>query len=168
MVILSIDHSFNRTGYAVLKNKELICTGSFNIGAMNYESMYKFQEEVETLIKMFNPERIVTEKPAHMRNAEIARMLSGLHTLIIMASIRHSIPYSIINPKNMKKHITGSGNADKSIVCKYLIEKYNYDEDMLCKKTYYKNKEGIKKIDYDESDAVGNAIYYLEVGYVIG
>lgn len=163
MLILSIDHSFNRTGYAVLNNKKLISTGSFEVGRMTYESINEFRIKIEELIDKYNPHLIVTEKPAHMRNAEIARMLSGLHTTIIIASIRRSIPYSIVNPKNMKKHITGKGNADKSDVCKCLVENYNYDEDMLCKKTYYKNKDGIKKIDYDESDAVGNALYVMEV-----
>ena len=163
MKILSIDHSFNRTGYAVLEDKELLCTGSEHIGNMSYKSINNFSILVEELIEKHNPDFIVTEKPAHMRNAEIARMLSGLHTIVILASIRRSIPFSIVNPKNMKKYITGSGNADKSVVCKCLVEKYGYAEDMLCTKTYYKNKEGIKKIDYDESDAVGNAIYTLEV-----
>lgn len=163
MKILSIDHSFKRTGIAVMEDYKLIYTGEMCFGKMSYENIYSFYCNIIELIKHFNPDVIVTEKPAHLRNGEISRMLTGLHTALILASVRASKEYSIINPKVAKKAITGYGNATKDDVMQTLVEDYGYPEYMLCKKNYYKKEPNkIKNIDYDESDAVCNAICYLK------
>ena len=162
MLILSIDHSFSRTGYSLLDNYKLLATGSFCVGTMSYENIMAFQERVDNLIKTHKPEIVITEKPAHMRNGDIARMLTSLHTVIILACLRNNTAYYIVNPKIMKKLVTGKGNATKEDVCNVLIEKYKFPEEYLCHKEYYKkDKTKVKEIYYDESDSVGNAISYL-------
>lgn len=163
MRILSIDHSFKRTGYAVMENYTLYCTGSFSIGSMSYENVYEFYLKTKELIIKFEPDMIVTEKPAHLRNGEISRMLTSLHTSIILACIESSITYNVVNPKVSKKSVTGYGNSTKDDVMKTLVEDYGYEEAFLCRKVYYKkDKNKVKSIDYDESDAVCNAICYLK------
>lgn len=157
---LSIDHSFNRTAYSLLEGKKLLCTGSFSLGHMSYENILEFKKFIDNLIETHKPDKVVTEKPSHMRNAEIARMLSGLHTVAVLSSVEHKLPYSIVNPKEMKKTVTGNGGATKEQVCDVLVKKYGYDEELLKNITYYKkDKNKIKNIDYDESDSVGNAIF---------
>lgn len=164
MKILSIDHSFNRTGYAIMEDYKLICTGNFHLGGMSYENVLKFDNNINELIEKFRPEIVITEKPAHMRNVNIARMLTSLHTVIILASMRAGIPVHTSNPKTSKKVVTGNGSATKEDVCNALMSIYGYSEDMLCEKIYYKNnKTKIKKIEYDESDAVSNAIEFLNL-----
>lgn len=146
MRILSIDHSFKRTGVAVMEDYKLIYTGAEEFGEMSYENIEQFYSFVTFLIKNYKPDVVVTEKPAHMRNINILRMLTSLHTMAIIASIKASIPYSIINPKVAKKAITGKGNALKEEVMAKLIKDYGYEEEMLCKKNYYKkDKTKIKK-----------------------
>lgn len=162
MKTLSIDHSFRRTAYSYFEDLKLLSTGSFEVGEMSYENVLKFEEEINNVIDLYKPDLIVTEKPAHMRNVEIARMLTSLHTVCVLASIRRGLPYATINPKVMKKRITGDGNASKEDVCNVLVNKYGYDINMLRNVTYYKKDSSkIKKIDYDESDSVGNALHYL-------
>ena len=163
MKILSIDHSFKRTGYGLLDGYNLVTTGAFTVGEMNFDNVYKFMEEVEWLLDSNKPDVVVLEKPAHIRNIEILRMLTSLYTSAIIACQKRSIPFSTVNPKMVKKHITGNGSANKEQVMKSLIEKYNFEEYMLCEKTYYKNnKDKVKSVDYDESDAIANAIYYID------
>lgn len=162
MRILSIDHSFKRTGVAVMEDYKIITTGAEYFGEMSYENIEKFYSFVTYLIKTYKPDIVVTEKPAHMRNIQILRMLTSLHTIAIIASIKASVPYSIVNPKIVKKAITGKGNALKEEVMDKLIQNYGYKEEDLCKKNYYKkDNTKIKNIDYDESDAVSNAVAYL-------
>lgn len=163
MKILSIDHSFKRTGFAVMEEYVLCGTGSFSVGKMSYENVYEFYKRVKSLIEQHEPDVIITEKPAHLRNGEISRMLTSLHTIIILASIESSIPYSVVNPKASKKAVTGYGSSTKNDVMRTLVEDYGYNEEMLCNKIYYKKDDSkIKSIDYDESDAVCNAICYLK------
>lgn len=162
MKVLSIDHSFKRTGYSFLDDFKLLSTGSFELGKMTFENVLKFENNVNELIERYKPDIVITEKPAHMRNVEIARMLTSLHTSVILCSLKHHLPFDTVNPKAMKKAITGDGGASKTTVCESLVEKYGYDIDMLRNIHYYKkDKTKIKEIDYDESDSVANAIFYL-------
>ena len=166
MLALSIDHSFNRTGYSVIdENKVLRGTGSFELGKMTYENILEFRDEIRRLVLEYKPTVVVTEKPAHMRNVNIARMLSGLHTEVILEAIRNNIAYAIVNPKTVKKHIAGHGSATKEEVMEAMILKYDFDRDMLCFNEMSKKKPiRILKTHYDESDSVANAITYLNLG----
>lgn len=166
MRILSIDHSFKRTGYSIVdENKKLLCTGSIELGNMTYKNILKFRERIIELLEIHKPDVVVTEKPAHMRNGNIARMLSGLHTEIILEVIKDRLDYGIVNPKTVKKHITGSGSATKEDVMRAIIEKYGYEEDLLCYEEMTKRSPiKVKEVHYDESDSVANALTYLDLG----
>ena len=158
--ILSIDEA-TRSGWSLMIDGNVIETGAI---ILEHESrrhrFLEYYHRLNKLVLLKSPDLLVIEEPKHQRNAKILRYLTGLYTVAHMVSTKLNINAIEANPKEVKRFITGNGNASKHEVMEALIDKFNVRENLIYKPVYYKNEsKGIKEFIYDESDATANGLY---------
>lgn len=160
MKILGIDHSIKSTGWAVIEDGKCIDTGIIHLFSDGDNRFVEFRNCIIELVKNVKPDKVALELPSHTRSAKVSRILTGLYTLALEASLEHCDSVEGINPMSMKKAITGHGKADKRFVMECLINKYNIPEEMIFEAIYYKkNPTEVKEYIYDKSDACALALY---------
>ena len=164
MRILGIDHG-TRTGWSLAVDGIVVKTGSFqmkNPTKNTGKAFMDFLQFVDTLLDETKPDLVRLEKPAHMRNANILRYLVGLHSMAELACCKHNIPVKDIIPSQYKKQIAGDGRADKDGVL-YALLKKGIPKEFIYKPVFYKtDKQKIKELKYDESDATALALFKEE------
>jgi Holliday junction resolvasome RuvABC endonuclease subunit len=157
MRILSIDHA-TRSGWSLIVDGIVTETGAITIESKDNKFLEYFNK-LKKLILLKEPNIIVIEEPKHIRNIKILRFLVGLYTIIQVVGAINLVQVIEVNPKAVKKFITGNGSADKSVVMNKLIEDFNVQKELIYKPVFYKNKPGIKEFLFDESDATANGLY---------
>lgn len=153
---MGIDHA-KRTGYSVCVDGIIKETGAIEI--IN-NSLFKYYMDILDKISIIKPDIVVLEESSHLRNAKILRQLMSYQSVIRLACEVKGFEYHIVNPKEVKKTITGKGNSDKHEVMEALINKHNVNRGLVEIPVYYKNKDGIKEYKYDESDASALTLFY--------
>lgn len=163
MRILAIDHGTS-CGYAVIEDGVVRKFGTVILDINDSLSVYY------TFIKMLNdikPDFVVLEK-VNVHGAKFGAMnvlrLNKVQAYIELACGINEIDYEVINPKTLKKFITGNGNATKVDVAMQLCDIWGIEYETLCEHIPYKKKEGTKEVLYDASDALALATcYYCQI-----
>lgn len=173
MRILGIDHGA-RSGWSVIDDGKFVDCGFNHIsggvspqqggkpGQQAGFKLSKFNDIVTRLIYEWKPDMIATEQPKDRTNAMTSQTLIGYYSITMFAAYNNNIPVNEVNPKQMKKVITGSGNADKSIVAEFMAVNLGVPLIRIKPVEMYKlkSKEGqIKTHYYDESDACALAYF---------
>jgi len=120
MIILGIDQSLVASGWAVLRFKgERFKFKDYGLiqprKLRGDERLIYIENEVKELIGRFRPDHAVLEGYAYVGKAKTTSLMQlgelgwAIRRLFVMTAIK----YSIINPKTLKKQITGNGNAKK-------------------------------------------------------
>ena len=154
MIVLSLDLSLNRTGYAVFdtskrkKYNKLIDYGFISNKHLTKEQtglkLYNLELHLKALLIAYNPSAIVVEALTGERFVDTSQ-LAKVHGVLEKLTMRFdNIHY--INNKTFKAQFAGFGNADKEDVANAVL---SHLPDL-----YF-------RFD-DESDAVGIGIYYLQ------
>ncbi|MFH1727482.1 MAG: crossover junction endodeoxyribonuclease RuvC [Pseudomonadota bacterium] len=153
MVILGIDPGLNRLGYGIIKkeNSNLIHISHGCITSSAKETMSDrikhIYIELEKIIEKFKPNSISLEKVFVKINPNTALKLGYVRGLLYLLSSQNHIPLAEYSAKEVKKGITGYGQAEKEQVMMMV-----------------KNLLNISDIKYlDESDALGLAIYHANI-----
>ena len=149
-VILGIDPGTRTIGYGVLSKSQnkisVINYGIINIyGTFSINKYSLIYNEVNELIHDYKPDCVVIESQFLGINVQSLIKLSRIQGIIILAAINNDIKIKEYSPTEIKKHITGIGNASKIMVSQVLqsIFKINF-----------------KKTKHDATDAL--AIAYTE------
>lgn len=160
MKILSFDHGA-KSGYAYIIDGAIVCIDDFIIvGNSDQEKFVDFWRKVKRIIERYRADIIAVEKPMSFKNAFTSRTLIGYYSIIVLLAGLNNIPVHEVYPTSMKKKITGNGRATKEEVCNSLLSCHpTLKKEDLMVITPYKRKKGIKKIDYDKSDALALALY---------
>lgn len=160
MRILGIDHSIKSTGWALLEDGKIIDTGIIHLFTEGDMRLVEFRKCILELLHHTKPDRVALELPSHQRGGNITRLLTGLYTIALEASMEVCGTVEGINPMSMKKFITGHGKADKRMVYESIINKFEVPEEKVFEAIYYKKKpDVVKEYIYDKSDACALAIY---------
>ena len=124
-IVLGIDPGTRIIGYGVLnksQNKNSIInygiiniTGTFSIN--KYSIIYN---EIYNLINDYRPNCVVIESQFLGINVQSLIKLSRIQGIIILAAINHGIEVKEYSPTEIKKTITGLGNASKIMVAQVL------------------------------------------------
>jgi Holliday junction resolvasome RuvABC endonuclease subunit len=80
-----------------------------------------FEGRVADLVTECTPSLIVYESPFFRGNG--TRITFGLAAVIELVAARRELPINEVRPTEIKKHITGKGNADKAAVMKAVRER---------------------------------------------
>lgn len=150
MIILGIDPGLNKIGYGAIETRSglrviktgVICPPPNSTFKMKLENISRSFEE---LIENISPDVVAIEEIYLGKNVQIALKIGQVMGIIEGLTLNKKIKFSLISPREIKKSITGKGNASKDQV-KFMVENL----------TGYRE---FKKID--ESDAVAVAISYL-------
>jgi crossover junction endodeoxyribonuclease RuvC len=106
-------------------------------------------DEVKTVIERFEPDVVVVEDVFVGKNARSALMLGHARGVILLAAEICGVPVAEYTPREIKKAVTGNGNATKDQVA-FMVKK----------------RLNLKEIPNpsDASDAVAAALSYSILG----
>ncbi len=122
MRVLGIDPSINSTGYGIIefdeKNYKAIHYGVIKPAPrlLFHQKINEIRSQLEELIQCFKPDEVAIENPFYAQNIKTAITLGQVRgaTLVAIASSKCTLyEYS---PLEIKKAVTGYGQADKNQV----------------------------------------------------
>ncbi|MDZ7691875.1 MAG: crossover junction endodeoxyribonuclease RuvC [Balneolaceae bacterium] len=127
-IILGIDPGSRNTGYSILTEengslKALRCD-TIRLADIDEHSerLKVIYDRVTKLIKSFNPTHLAVETPVYGVDPLAMLKLGRAQAAIILAGANHNIPITEYYPKEVKKSITGNGNASKQQVA-FMLQK---------------------------------------------
>jgi crossover junction endodeoxyribonuclease RuvC len=151
-VILGIDPGTLVTGYGVLS----IADGKIELhvcGAIRNrrqtalpERLKLIDEELSRIIGAYLPQGLAIESAFYGKNAQSALKLGHARGVSILAAARAGIPVCEYSPREIKKAVTGNGNATK-VQVQYMVRSILRFEK--------------KQMMLDTSDAIATAICHL-------
>lgn len=124
MVILGIDPGSSRIGYSVIEKKgtviRLIKAGIIEIKNKRQATLkYKtLAAEIEKIIGQYIPTLAAMERLYFSRNQKTAMEVAGAIGVITYLISKADIPLREYSPQQIKKAVTGFGDADKTAVAK--------------------------------------------------
>ena len=122
MIILGIDPGSRHMGYCVLeldRGKERAITyGTFSLRsddahALRLQQIYAYVDE---LVDTHHPDECAVEMPIYGKNPQSMLKLGRAQAAAMLPALNHQIPVTQYTPKEVKKSVTGNGNAAKEQV----------------------------------------------------
>jgi len=126
MIILGIDPGSLVTGFGVIEtegNKEkLLAQGIIRLNPTesHQNRLRRIYQEIAALIQLHLPDTCAIEMPIYGKNAQSMLKLGRAQAAAMLASLNHQVPVTEYTPKEVKKAVTGNGNASKEQV-RYMI-----------------------------------------------
>ena len=125
MIILGIDPGTTAIGYALIKSAghthALLCADLLKISSpVSYERLLDTHREINRLIVKWRPDVMSVEKLFFAKNAKTAMAVSEGRGVILLTSALAGINVFEYTPLEVKKMVTGDGNADKLQVRKMI------------------------------------------------
>lgn len=125
-MILSLDPGLNNIGYSIFdnKNEKIILTSELSIKEKClYKKLAISYETFLQLFQQYNFKTFLFEKPTFINKGATSQNINfNLGTILSLAAINKCEIQSYA-PKQIKKILTGNGNADKNEVAKE-VSKY--------------------------------------------
>ncbi|MCI4445508.1 MAG: crossover junction endodeoxyribonuclease RuvC [Candidatus Aminicenantes bacterium] len=152
MRVLGIDPSLQSTGFGIVEEK------GHNLQAVAYgvikterravfpRRLNEIRMEVEKLIDHFQPEEVSIENPFYARNVRTAISLGQVRGAILVAVASKNLPLFEYSALEIKKSVTGYGQAEKDQVQRMVKILLNLEDELM---------------SLDASDALAAAICHL-------
>lgn len=128
MIILGIDPGSNITGFGVIRIEQkttiLVDSGvirASSVGSDHQLRLKQIYDSVCELIGQHLPDMCAVEMPIFGNNPQSMLKLGRAQATAMLAALNHQIPVSEYTPKEVKKAVTGNGNASKEQV-RYMVE----------------------------------------------
>ena len=157
MIILGIDPGSNITGFGVVRfengKSALVDSGvirAARVGSDHQLRLKQIYESVCELIGLHHPDLCSIEMPIYGKNPQSMLKLGRAQATAMLAALNHQIPVTEYTPKEIKKAVTGNGNASKEQVC-FMVE------------TMLSMEHG-SSVTLDESDALAVALCHVHRG----
>lgn len=156
-VILGVDPGSKITGYAFLEVPEGLVVSPrelkiLDAGVLKTAAPLSFPEKIGLLhgglyhlVRIYQPLVGIFEKPFYGKNVSTTIRLAETRGALIAACTRQKIEIHEITPAEVKKSVTGSGQADKDTVALGLKSLLKFD---------------LKDLPFDAADAVAIAFCY--------
>ena len=148
--ILGIDPGTNVLGYAILDASkqsltvvEIGVVTFAHISAEHTEKLQYIFEQVQDLIRQYEPSQMAIEAPFFGKNVQSMLKLGRAQGVAIAAGMVNKLATTEYMPKKIKKAITGNGNASKEQVAAML--------ENILKKTFSEKY-------FDATDALAAAV----------
>lgn len=148
MLILGVDPGSVRVGYGLISQKKnryrYLKSGLLKFPSQPKEKrLLALQKSFKKLLQKTKPNLIGLEKIYFVKNQKTALEVAQSRGVIIAAILEKGIPFIELTPPEIKKAVTGDGQADKKGVAKMV--------------GYFLNLQKTPKID-DITDALAIAI----------
>lgn len=153
MIVLGIDPGSRQAGYGIVevdgRTERVLDVGTLRFDtstshALRLREMYR---RVSEIIEACPPDECAIEMPVYGKNPQSMLKLGRAQAAAMLAPLNREIPVSEYAPKQVKKSVTGNGNASKQQV-----------QYMVCSML-----EGAEAVDLslDASDALAVALCHV-------
>ncbi len=137
MNILGIDPGLERTGWCIIKSRDIFSGLIQTSRDLSIPTrLYNLQSEIETLILINGIQFLAIEKiiPSKRIFANLDAILQARGVILALAG-KFNLLFKEYTPTQVKKSITGSGNAKKEDIIRtikflYKIEDTSYTDDV--------------------------------------
>jgi crossover junction endodeoxyribonuclease RuvC len=154
MRVLGIDPSVQSTGFGIIEYSNnsytVLSSGVIKPSRKKlfHHKINEIRSRIEEIIKTFEPEEVAIENPFYAQNIKTAIALGQVRGATLVAVASHDCSLHEYSPLEIKKAVTGYGQADKNQV-----------------RTMVKTLLDIKdsKLETDASDALATAFCHLNV-----
>jgi len=152
MRVLGIDPSIQSTGFGIIEYVNNTYTVlSYGVIKPSRQKLFhhkinEIKSRLEELIKDFEPDEVAIENPFYAQNIKTAITLGQVRGAALVAVASHNCSLHEYSPLEIKKAVTGYGQADKNQV-------------RMMVKTLLNIKD--EKLETDASDALATAFCHL-------
>ena len=122
MIVLGIDPGSRHTGYGVIRaergQEELIEYGVLHLDATkdHHWRLRHLFERLSSVVERCLPDECAVEMPVYGRNPQSMLKLGRAQAAAILTALTRDIPVQEYTPKEVKRAVTGNGNASKEQV----------------------------------------------------
>jgi crossover junction endodeoxyribonuclease RuvC len=122
MIVLGIDPGSRATGYGVIEasadERNVLAYGTIRPGSGESHALRlaAIHEAVIAVLDETHPDACAIEMPIYARNAQSMLKLGRAQAAAMLAAIHREVPVAEYTPKQVKKSVTGNGNASKEQV----------------------------------------------------
>lgn len=126
MIILGVDPGSLVTGFGIIETSDceerMLTQGIIRLNGKDSHQtrLRQIYIELEILIETHLPDMCAIEMPVYGKNPQSMLKLARAQAAAMLASLNHQIPIAEYTPKQVKKAVTGNGNATKEQV-QYMI-----------------------------------------------
>ena len=127
MIVMWIDQSFSGTGVCILNDSKMILS---ELIVPSTKSVHRLVEIKNKLIKIYNdnkPDFVYMEKYMFTPKRAMAFELGELAGAIKTAFVEVGVTPVVVYTTHLKKYITGSGNAEKSLMLLKIFQKFGIE-----------------------------------------
>jgi len=152
MRVLGIDPSLQSTGFGIIESDEgrakPVAYGIIKptAGLPFFKKLAEIRDEIEKLIHSYKPDETAIENPFYAQNVKTAMLLGQVRGAILVAIAATDCGFCEYSALEIKKAVTGYGQADKEQVQTMVKALLGLDDD---------------QIPLDASDALAAAICHL-------
>lgn len=136
-IIMGIDPGTNVMGYGILgvngKKPELIVMGVIKLNRFesHYLRLARIYERVSGLVQQYLPDELAIEAPFFGKNVQSMLKLGRAQGVAMAAALARDIPITEYPPLNIKKAVTGNGQASKEQVANMLKHLLSIPDDKM-------------------------------------
>jgi crossover junction endodeoxyribonuclease RuvC len=154
MRVLGIDPSVQSTGFGIIEYSNNTYTVlSHGVIKPSRQQLFhhrinEIKSRLEELIKEYRPEEVAIENPFYARNVRTAITLGQVRGAVLVAVATHDCSLHDYSPLEVKKAVTGYGQAEKDQVRTMVKTLLNIQDE---------------KLETDASDALATAFCHLNM-----
>ncbi len=136
-IIMGIDPGTNVMGYGVLgilgKKADVIVMGVIQLSRFesHYMRLGRIYERVSSLVQQYLPDELAIEAPFFGKNVQSMLKLGRAQGVAMAAALARDIPITEYPPLNVKKAVTGNGQASKEQVANMLKHLLSIPEEKM-------------------------------------
>ena len=155
MIIIGIDPGSRVTGYSIVRieanQKEVL----LDFGVIKQKKddhhlrLLDIYTRVTELIEKHKPDACAVEMPVYGKNPQSMLKLGRAQAAAMLAALNRQIPVSEYTPKEVKKSVTGNGNASKQQVWYMVCSLLSIPEEK-------------KLMPHDASDAIAVSMCHIQ------
>lgn len=122
MIILGVDPGSRATGYGLIDtsggDEQAVTFDTIRLDGTDShpERLKQIYARIVQLIDEHDPEEFAIEMPVYGQNPQAMLKLGRAQAAAMMAALNHDLPVAQYTPKEVKKSVTGNGNASKKQV----------------------------------------------------
>lgn len=129
MIVLGVDPGSRATGFGLVEesgtdnSRMLSGSGTLRLDGSDShpDRLKKIYDRTLALIDEHEPEEFAIEMPVYGQNPQSMLKLGRAQAAAMMAALNRSLPVAQYTPKEVKKSVTGNGNAAKKQV-RFMVE----------------------------------------------
>lgn len=148
MQILGVDPGSRATGFGIIQcsDESLIVSGVVRLQDIDShpQRLKNIYDRLTTLIDKHGPDSLAIEMPVYGQNPQSMLKLGRAQAAAMMAGLNADLPVAQYTPKEIKKSVTGNGNASKKQV-RFMVQSILAD----CEKS---------DLPHDAADALATAL----------